>query len=89
MSQTLASSRPGMGAMPFSGGVTIRDRDPRACPLAPEEGGTRSADVTDARTGDEYRFLVRAGGQELRGATARTPRAVCGAPASRCITAAG
>ncbi len=81
MSQPVASSRPGMGAMPFDGGVTFRvwaphaedvsvvgafcDWDPRACPLAPEEGGTWSADVTDARTGDEYRYLVRAGGQEL------------------------
>jgi 1,4-alpha-glucan branching enzyme len=41
------------------------DRDAEACPLAPEEGGTWSADVAEARTGDEYRFLLRAGSEEL------------------------
>jgi 1,4-alpha-glucan branching enzyme len=70
-----------MGATPFAGGVTFRvwaphadavsvtgtfcDWDPAGCPLAPEEGGTWSADVTDARAGDEYRFLLRVGDQEL------------------------
>jgi 1,4-alpha-glucan branching enzyme len=67
--------------MPFDGGVTFRvwaphaervsvtgtfyDWDAGAYPLAPEAGGTWSTDVKDARTGDEYRFLIRAGSEEF------------------------
>jgi 1,4-alpha-glucan branching enzyme len=81
MSQLVASMRPGMGAIPFDDGVMFRvwaphaervsvtgsfcDWDAEACPLAPEEGGTWSADVAGAGAGDEYRFIVRAGGEEL------------------------
>jgi 1,4-alpha-glucan branching enzyme len=70
-----------MGALPFDGGVTFRvwaphaegvsvtgtfcDWDPEAHPLAAEEGGTWSADITGARPGDEYRFIVRTGAEEL------------------------
>jgi 1,4-alpha-glucan branching enzyme len=72
-----ASTRPGMGATPFAGGVTFRvwaphadgvrvtgtfcDWDQAAHPLAREDGGTWSADIAEARPGDEYRFLVQAG----------------------------
>ncbi len=81
MSQPVASSRAGMGALPFDGGVTFRvwaphadgvsvtgtfcDWDANAFPLAAEDGGTWSADVEDAGPGDEYQFIVRAGGEEL------------------------
>ena len=80
LSQLIASSRPGMGAIPFDDGVMFRvwaphaervsvtgpfcDWDAEAWPLAPEKGGTWSADVAGARAGDEYRFVVRAGGEE-------------------------
>jgi 1,4-alpha-glucan branching enzyme len=39
--------------------------DPRRHPLAREAEGTWSADVPDARPGDEYRFLIRRGDQQL------------------------
>ncbi len=77
MPDPVASSRPGMGAMPFDGGVTFRVWAPHAqgvsvtgtfCdwaaagePLAREDGGIWSADVAAAHPGDEYRLLVRAG----------------------------
>jgi 1,4-alpha-glucan branching enzyme len=70
-----------MGAVPFEGGVTFRvwaphaDRvavtgsfcgwDAQAHPLAPEDGGTWSADVEGIRPGDEYRLLIRSGDQEI------------------------
>ena len=70
-----------MGALPFDGGVTFRvwaphadavavsgtfcDWDADACPLVREENGTWSADVKGASPGDEYRFLVHAGGEAL------------------------
>ncbi len=66
-----------MGAIPYPGGVTFRVWAPNASavsvhgtfddwsaagePLAPEEGGTWSVDVSGAKAGDEYRFLVRSG----------------------------
>ena len=70
-----------MGAWPYEGGVTFRvwapnatavsvtgtfdEWDPTRHPLAPEEGGTWSADVPGAKDGDEYRFLVRNGDREM------------------------
>ena len=75
------SGRAGLGAIAFDGGTTFRVWAPHADavsvagtfnrwsttsdPLAPEEGGTWSRDVTGASAGDEYRFLVRAGGRVL------------------------
>ena len=77
----LASTRAGMGAIPFEGGVTFRVWAPHADSvsvagsfngwdvnrdaMAAEDGGTWSVDVVGAADGDEYRFLVRAGGREL------------------------
>jgi 1,4-alpha-glucan branching enzyme len=75
------STRHGVGAIPYAGGVTFRvwaphadavsvvgsfnDWDPARDPMAPENGGTWSADVTAAADGDEYRFSIRSGGREL------------------------
>ncbi|MET0771666.1 MAG: alpha-amylase family glycosyl hydrolase [Candidatus Limnocylindrales bacterium] len=75
------STRPGMGAIPFAGGVTFRVWAPHATgvsvhgtfddwapdgePMASEEGGTWSADVAGAKSGDEYKFLVRNGDRVL------------------------
>ncbi len=74
-SAPLASTRAGMGAIPFDGGVTFRvwaphaeavsvvgpfnDWDPARDPLAAEDGGTWSLDVAGAADGDEYRFSIR------------------------------
>ncbi|HEY5629047.1 MAG TPA: alpha-amylase family glycosyl hydrolase [Candidatus Limnocylindrales bacterium] len=82
MPEPVASSRPGMGAVPFEGGVTFRvwaphaegvsvtgsfcDWDAAGTPLAREDGGSWSADVAAARPGDEYRLLVRAGEERSR-----------------------
>ena len=76
-----ASTRAGMGAIPFDGGVTFRvwaphaeavsvvgsfnDWDPARDPLAAEDGGTWSADVPGSAVGDEYRFSIRAGDRDL------------------------
>ena len=82
MPQPVASSRPGMGALPYDGGVTFRVWAPNAesvavtgsfsdwdseadVQLALEDAGTWSADVAAARAGDEYRFRVRYGGEDL------------------------
>jgi 1,4-alpha-glucan branching enzyme len=70
-----ASTRAGMGAIPFDGGVTFRvwaphaegvsvvgtfnEWDPALNPLVAEDGGTWSADVPGATDGDEYRFSIR------------------------------
>ena len=70
-----SSTRPGMGAIPFEGGVTFRvwaphavavsvvgsfnDWDPGRDPMAAEDGGTWSADVPGAADGDEYKFAIR------------------------------
>jgi 1,4-alpha-glucan branching enzyme len=75
------STHPGFGAIPFDGGTAFRVWAPHADsvsvagtfndwsvdsdPLAPEEGGTWSRDVAEAKAGDEYRFLVRTGDREL------------------------
>jgi 1,4-alpha-glucan branching enzyme len=78
---TIPSLRSGIGAWPYDGGVTFRvwapnattvgvagtfdDWDATKHPLAPEAGGTWSADVSGARNGDEYRFLIRNGDREM------------------------
>jgi len=65
---------PGMGAMPGAKGVTFRVWAPHAekvyvtgtfndwsktsTPLAKEENGYWSTDVSEAKTGDEYRYLI-------------------------------
>ncbi len=75
------SARPGMGAWPYDGGVTFRvwapnatavavtgtfdAWDPTQHPLVAEDGGTWSVDVPGAKDGDEYRFLVHNGEQEM------------------------
>jgi 1,4-alpha-glucan branching enzyme len=80
MPEPIASSRGGMGALPFDGGVTFRvwaphaddvsvtgsfcDWDQAGRALAREDGGTWSADVAGATAGDEYRFIVRRGAEE-------------------------
>lgn len=76
-----ASTRAGMGAIPFEGGVTFRVWAPHADgvsvvgsfngwdggrhPMAAETGGTWSADVAAAAEGDEYKFLIRTADREL------------------------
>ncbi len=76
-----ASTRGGMGAIPFDGGVTFRvwaphatgvsvvgsfnDWDSTRHPLASEQGGTWSVDVADASNGDEYKFSVRTSGGDV------------------------
>lgn len=72
------STREGMGARPYDGGVSFRVWAPHAeavavagsfngfsddaTPLAREADGSWSADVAGAAAGDEYRFVVTAGG---------------------------
>lgn len=69
-----AIDHPGMGAIPGAGGVTFRvwapnaervyvtgtfnDWSDAATPLASEENGYWSADVSGAKTGDEYKYLI-------------------------------
>src|SRR5512133_1925452 len=77
----VASQRIGMGAVPYAGGVAFRVWAPHAgqvfvmgtfngwsksdTPLVSEGNGYWSADVPHARPGDEYRYLLRNGQQEL------------------------
>jgi 1,4-alpha-glucan branching enzyme len=69
-----ASPRPGMGAIPFAGGVTFRVWAPfasrvavagsfngwnlNAAPLSAEGGGYWSLDVAGAAIGDQYKFVI-------------------------------
>ncbi|QDV34718.1 alpha-amylase family glycosyl hydrolase [Tautonia plasticadhaerens] len=71
------STRPGMGAIPYPGGVTFRvwapfagsvsaagafnGGSPTASPLAPEGDGHWSADVPGAAVGHDYRFVIDGG----------------------------
>ena len=75
------TSHPGMGAIVHGDGVAFRvwaphadavsvigtfnDWSEKASPLAAEDGGYWYADVAGAKAGDEYRFLIRAGGTAL------------------------
>jgi 1,4-alpha-glucan branching enzyme len=68
------STRPGLGAIPYPGGVTFRtwapnadsvtvagefnDWDINANPMAPEDGGTWSLDLDGAAPGQRYKFVV-------------------------------
>ncbi len=70
-----ASARPGMGAIPYPGGVTFRvwapfasgvavaggfnDWSAEAAPLTREREGTWSCDVEGAAVGDQYKFVIR------------------------------
>src|SRR5712671_1529376 len=76
-----ASTRAGMGAIPFEGGVAFRvwaphadavsvvgsfnDWDPARHPMAAEDGGMWSVEASEAAEGDEYRFAIRRGDREL------------------------
>jgi len=69
-----ASTRPGMGAVPYSGGVTFRVWAPNASavrvagtfnsfsatatPLYAEAGGNWSVDVPGATEGQQYKFVL-------------------------------
>lgn len=71
------SVKPGMGAIPYNGGVTFRvwtpfatkvhvtgtfnNWSPTAHPLYPENDGTWSVDVTGAKAGDKYQFVIANG----------------------------
>ena len=71
---TTPAQHPGMGAIPYEGGVTFRVWAPHAdevrvagefndwsrdnCPLAAEDNGCWSADVPQAEPGQEYKFLI-------------------------------
>jgi 1,4-alpha-glucan branching enzyme len=75
------SQRTGMGAIAYDGGTTFRVWAPHAksvavtgsfnnwspyrTPLASERNGYWSADVADARPGDEYKFVIRHDRQTL------------------------
>jgi len=76
-----ASTRAGMGAIPFEGGVAFRvwaphadsvsvvgsfnEWDPARDPMAPENGGTWSTEAMTAAEGDEYRYHLRNGDLEV------------------------
>lgn len=80
-SQPFPSNRPGMGAWPYPGGVAFRVWAPHADrvyvagtfnawsktahPLANEGNGYWSADVPQAGIGDEYKYIIINGAQEL------------------------
>lgn len=75
------SSHPGMGAIPYSGGTAFRVWAPNASqvfvagtfndwsktkhPLASEGNGYWSVDVSGAKVGDEYRYAIVSGEEEL------------------------
>lgn len=75
-----ASSHPGMGATPFSGGVSFRVWAPHAQqvsvagnfnqwssnahPLASEGNGYWSCDVQETKAGDEYKYVIQANNSE-------------------------
>ena len=79
--QIVASSRPGMGAIPYDGGTAFRVWAPHAqrvavagtfngwsaeaSPLASEGSGYWSADVPGAAPGAEYKYVLTSGGQAL------------------------
>lgn len=76
-----ASTRPGWGAEPYSGGTTFRVWAPNATsvhvagsfnnwsstahPLTNQGGGVWSRDVANALIGDQYRYVIRNGSQTL------------------------
>lgn len=71
MSSLSISSHPGMGAIPFDGGTAFRVWAPFASsvsvlgswsdtanPLASEDNGYWSADVSNAKVGDQYKYVI-------------------------------
>ncbi|MBC7310484.1 MAG: alpha amylase C-terminal domain-containing protein [Tetrasphaera sp.] len=74
------SQRPGMGAVPFDGGVSFRVWAPHAggvfvtgdfngwhghsLPMAPEDGGYWSIEVYGAHPGQEYQFVIAREGSD-------------------------
>lgn len=78
---TPPAEHPGMGAIPYGGGITFRVWAPnaadvfvigefnawskRANPLAHDGDGYWSADVPGAKAGQQYRFIIHNGDQEL------------------------
>jgi 1,4-alpha-glucan branching enzyme len=81
MDNVAPSSHAGMGAIPYPGGTTFRvwaphtdqvyatgtfnDWSKRANPLASEEHGCWSAHIPGANPGDEYKFVLINGSEEL------------------------
>jgi 1,4-alpha-glucan branching enzyme len=81
MKKATPSNHPGMGSRCYAGGVSFRVWAPNAAevyvagafnewqkganPLASEEGGYWSADIVGAGAGDEYRYLICHGDEEL------------------------
>jgi len=77
----LPSTRLGMGSVPYNGGTTFRIWAPNAdqvyvtgsfnnwaitsTSLAYESDGMWSADIPNAKSGDEYKFVIRNGTQAL------------------------
>lgn len=75
------SNRPGMGSLPFDGGIAFRvwapfatsvavagtfnQWSPTSHPLASEGNGYWSADLTGPRAGDQYKLVIRRGEQEF------------------------
>ena len=97
-----ASTRPGLGAIPYPGGVTFRVWAPfapwvrvsgtfdgwskTAHPLSSEPGGYWSADVAGAAVGDQYRYIV---GSITHWRTDPRARDVTGADANAVVTRSG
>ena len=81
MNHVSPATRPGMGATPYAGGTTFRVWAPhadqvyvagtfnrwskRAHPLAPEEHGCWSADVSGVQPGEEYKYVLLCGDEDL------------------------
>lgn len=86
------SARPGLGAIPYDGGVTFRVWAPfadsvgvtgqfngwssTANPLVSEGNGNWSADVGGARVGQEYKYVIARGSTTLWKKDPRAPRVV-------------
>jgi 1,4-alpha-glucan branching enzyme len=79
--QAVPAQHPGMGAIPYDGGVTFRlwaphadgvlvtgefnDWSKTATPLICDGDGYWSADVPEAKAGQQYKFIILSSGQEL------------------------
>jgi 1,4-alpha-glucan branching enzyme len=81
MVNATASSRPGMGAVPYAGGTTFRVWAPHAeqvhvagtfngwsktaNPMASENNGYWSMDIPGVIEGDQYKYVIRNGAKEF------------------------
>lgn len=81
LTAAVPSTRPGMGAIPYTGGTAFRVWAPHAAsvnvagnfngwsttanPLAYEGDGTWSVDVAGANVNDEYKYVINAGSSPL------------------------